>query len=252
MSLRSLGYLLTRRFYPRKIYRVQAESSLGIVSQAASVSAAGRPGRSLHTLRDLGAGDNAFGAVVAAALAGGLGIWIFKKHPDDAGSNVTNEDTKEASRKTEVTDNKPMQVEVTDMEKRDVDVEARFREWMKREGKVYPNQEEERKRFEVFKETVKKMDALYEKSSVQYLPESPWADMTYEEIQEMRGYNKRVNYDQYLEEEKAMTRMMKERAQKLMEEGKLKKHNRSLLFPEKQKREQKMKEEGSLHNCSKQ
>jgi hypothetical protein len=37
-----------------------------------------------------------------------------------------------------------------------------------------------------------------------------------------------------------------------MEEGKLKKHNRSLLFPEKQKREQKMKEEGSLHNCSKQ
>jgi hypothetical protein len=187
--------------------------------------------------RDLGAGDNAFGAVVAAALAGGLGIWIFKKHPDDAGisyfrisgsllcwlcylvmnhhadlcvgSNVTNEDTKEASRKTEVTDNKPMQVEVTDMEKRDVDVEARFREWMKREGKVYPNQEEERKRFEVFKETVKKMDALYEKSSVRYLPESPWADMTYEEIQEMRGYNKRVNYDQYLEEEKAMTRMMK-------------------------------------------
>lgn len=53
MSLRSLGYLLTRRFYPRKIYRVQAESSLGIVSQAASVSAAGRPGRSLHTLVSL-------------------------------------------------------------------------------------------------------------------------------------------------------------------------------------------------------
>ena len=50
MSLRSLGYLLTRR---RKIYRVQAESSLGIVSQAASVSAAGRPGRSLHTLVSL-------------------------------------------------------------------------------------------------------------------------------------------------------------------------------------------------------
>jgi len=38
-----------------------------------------------------------------------------------------------------------------------------------------------------------------------------------------------------------------------MEEGKLKKHNRySHLFPEKQEREQKMKEEGSLHNCSKQ
>ena len=44
-----------------------------------------------------------------------------------------------------------------------------------------------------------------------------------------------------------------ERAQKLMEEGKLKKHNRySHLFPEKQEREQKAKEEGSLHNCSKQ
>ena len=129
-------------------------------------------------------------------------------------SNVTNgEDTKEeASRKTEVTDNKkPMQVEVvTDMEKRDVDVEeARYREWMKREGKVYPNQEEERKRFEVFKETVKEMDALYEKSSVRYLPESPWADMTYQEIMEMRGYNKRINSDQYRAEEKAMIRIMK-------------------------------------------
>ncbi|RLN07041.1 xylem cysteine proteinase 2 [Panicum miliaceum] len=236
MSLRSIGYLLlTRRF---KIYRV---SSLGI---AASVSAAGRPGHRAHVYqRDLGAGDNyAFGSVVAAALAGGLGILILKKHPG------TYEDTKESSRKTD------------DMEKHDVEA-ARFREWMKREGKVYPKQEEERKRFEVFKETVNKMDALYEKSSVRYLPESPWADMTYEEIMEMRGYNKRVNYDQYLEEEKDMTRMMKfldpaisdlERAQNLMEEGKLKKHNRSLLFPEKQEREQKMKEEGSLHNCSKQ
>ena len=123
------------------------------------------------------------------------------------------EDTKEeATRKTEVTDNKkPMQVEVvTDMEKRDVDVEeARYREWMKREAKVYPNQEEERKRFEVFKETVKEMDALSEKSSVRYLPESPWADMTYQEIMEMRGYNKRINSDQYRAEEKAMIRIMK-------------------------------------------
>ncbi|KAG2629644.1 hypothetical protein PVAP13_3KG460500 [Panicum virgatum] len=97
MSLRSLGYLLTRR---RKIYRVQAESSLGIVSQAASVSAAGRPGRSLHTLRDLGAGDNvnAFGAVVAAALAGGLGILILKKHPDDPGAGTKVDGRREAQK----------------------------------------------------------------------------------------------------------------------------------------------------------
>jgi hypothetical protein len=70
------------------------------------------------------------------------------------GSNVTNEDTnKELSLKPEVTDNKPMQqVEVTDIEKRDeVDMEAMFRDWMKRVGKVSPNQEEERKRFEVLR-----------------------------------------------------------------------------------------------------
>ncbi|CAL4928999.1 unnamed protein product [Urochloa decumbens] len=209
MSLRSLGYLLTRRFYPRKICSQQAEFLPGIVSQAASVPAAGGPGRSLHSLRDLGYGENAYGPLVATALVGGLGILIFKKHPDGADNNVTDKDTKEVrNKKPEVTDNKPMQVQVTNIEKRDVDMEARFHEWMKRVGRAYPNCDEEARRFELFKERVKLVESLH-KSSFPYLP-NKFADRTDKEIMVMTARSRRVPFtlESQRYEDEALSRMV--------------------------------------------
>jgi hypothetical protein len=56
---------------------------------------------------------------------------------------------------------------------------------------------------------VKETAPRYEKLPVPYIPKSPWADMTYEELREMRGCNKWVNVDRHLEEEKALMRMVK-------------------------------------------
>jgi hypothetical protein len=116
--------------------------------------------------------------------------------------NVANEDTKEVTRKPVVTGNKLTQ-EVTNLEKQDVDMEAMFHEWMKQVGRVYPNKEEERKRFELFKKTVKQ-DPMYGKSSVPYLPKSPLADRNYDEIRAKRVYR-----DEDLKELEALSRAMK-------------------------------------------
>ncbi|RLN23677.1 hypothetical protein C2845_PM07G30900 [Panicum miliaceum] len=81
MSLRALGSLLTRRFAARGIPRAQAESSAGIGIKKAPGSAAGRPARSLHTLRDLAFGDGSYGpgAAAATALAGFVAVLYFNK-----------------------------------------------------------------------------------------------------------------------------------------------------------------------------
>ena len=71
MSLGSFSRLLTRSFYPRKINRAKVEFSPGIVSQEASMFLIWK--------------RRGVGAVVAAALTGGVGILIFKKRPDDDG-----------------------------------------------------------------------------------------------------------------------------------------------------------------------
>ncbi|KAG2534693.1 hypothetical protein PVAP13_9NG076505 [Panicum virgatum] len=146
---------LTRSFYPRKINRAKVESSPGIVSQAASMLVAGRPARSLHTIvRGVGAGGSTYGAVVAGALTGGVGILIFKKRPDDDDGDVTMEDVKDV-------DNKPRQEDIKkDMGKHqmDVDMEAKFHKWMELMGREYSNQEEKAYRFELFKERMKKID----------------------------------------------------------------------------------------------
>ncbi|CAL4937522.1 unnamed protein product [Urochloa decumbens] len=191
MSLRSLIYLLARRLYPRNIFRAQAESSPGIVSQAASVLSAA------------GASDRAYGAAVAAALAAGAGILVFKKHPDNTDRNVTDEDTVRTRKPEVMTDySKPMQ-----LDNWDVDMEARFYEWMRWMGRVYPNPEE----FEIFKEKVKTMDSLYVgESSAPRLP-NLFADRTHEEIQVMTGRSRRVPSDQDDEEYEAECRMIKEK-----------------------------------------
>ncbi|XP_062230810.1 uncharacterized protein LOC133928484 [Phragmites australis] len=98
MSLGSLGSLLTRRFLPRGIPSAQAESSSGIVSKAAA--AAGRPARSLHTLRHLAVGDGALGTAAVAALAGLFGFLYFKKDTDESAGKVTG--------KKEVPEKKPI------------------------------------------------------------------------------------------------------------------------------------------------
>jgi len=106
----TIGAQTKQNLYPRKINRAKVESSPGIVSQAASMLVAGRPARSLHTIvvslrphqesqflahsrlmfliwkqRGVGAGGSTYGAVVAGAVTGGVGILIFKKRPDDDG-----------------------------------------------------------------------------------------------------------------------------------------------------------------------
>jgi len=78
MSLGSFSRLLTRSFYPRKINRAQVEFSPGIVSQEASMFL-------IWKQRGVGAGGSTYGAVVAGAVTGGVGILIFKKRPDDDG-----------------------------------------------------------------------------------------------------------------------------------------------------------------------
>ncbi|CAL5051887.1 unnamed protein product [Urochloa decumbens] len=207
MSLRSFSRLLTRSFYPRKINRAKVESSPGIVSQAASTLVAGRPARSLHTIvslrphqvsdrkflaylrlcfwkqRGVGSGDSTYGAVVGAALTGGVGILIFKKLPVDG--DVTMEDMKNV-------DNKPRQEDIKkDMGKHqmDVDMEAKFHEWMERMGREYPNQEEKAYRFELFKERMKQIETFTEGRVKNPLP-NVFGDMTDDEIRAITNCHK--------------------------------------------------------------
>ncbi|CAL5037579.1 unnamed protein product [Urochloa decumbens] len=183
MSLRCFSRLLTRSFYPRKINSAKVESSLGIVSQAASTLVAGRPARSLHTIRGVGSGDSTYGAVVGAALTGGVGILIFKKLPDDG--DVTMEDMKNV-------DNKPRQEDIKkDMGKHqmDVDMEAKFHEWMERMGREYPNQEEKAYRFELFKERMKQIETFTEGRVKNPLP-NVFGDMTDDEIRAITNCHK--------------------------------------------------------------
>jgi hypothetical protein len=83
MSLRALGSLLTcRRFSPRAQAQAEAESSLGIFTQAT----AGRSARSLRALRDLAVGDGgAYGVVATIALAGLATILYFNESTDKSG-----------------------------------------------------------------------------------------------------------------------------------------------------------------------
>lgn len=192
MSLRSFSRLLTRSFYPRKMNRAKVESSPGIVSQAASMLVAGRPARSLHTIRGVGAGGSTYGALAAAALIGGAGMLIFKKRPDDDGpvdGDVTMEDMKDV-------DNKPRQEDIKkevdikkDMGKHqmDVDMEAKFHKWMEWMGREYPNQEEKAYRFELFK---KKMKQLEIAGRVKNPLPNGFGDMTDDEIRAITNCHK--------------------------------------------------------------
>ncbi|WVZ91589.1 hypothetical protein U9M48_037739 [Paspalum notatum var. saurae] len=191
MSLRSFSRLLTRSFYPRKM---KVESSPGIVSQAASMLVAGRPARSLHTIRGVGAGGSTYGALAAAALTGGAGMLIFKKRPDDdepVDGDVTMEDMKDV-------DNKPRQEDIKkevdinkDMGKHqmDVDMEAKFHKWMEWMGREYPNQEEKAYRFELFKERMKQLDIEIAGRVKNPLPNG-FGDMTDDEIRAITNCHK--------------------------------------------------------------
>ncbi|CAL4947873.1 unnamed protein product [Urochloa decumbens] len=217
MSLRSFSRLLTRSFYPRKINRAKVESSPGIVSQAASMLVAGRPARSLHAIRGVG-------AVVAAALTGGVGILIFKKRPDDDGpdGDVTMEHMKDV-------DNKPNQEDIKkevdikkDMGKHqmDVDMEAKFHKWMERMGREYPNQEEKAYRFELFKERMKEIETFTKRGGQNPLPNG-FGDMTDDEIRAVTNCHKprSKEYDASLMQDyQLMKKKMEERA--LMEKAK--------------------------------
>ncbi|XP_066381338.1 uncharacterized protein [Miscanthus floridulus] len=220
MALRSFSRLLTRSFYPR---RAKVESSPGIVSQAASmlVAGTGRPARSLHTIRGVGAGDSAYGAaaVVAAALTGGAGILIFKKRPDDAvDGDVTMEDIK----KEEVGIKK-------DMGKHQMDVvEAKFHEWMEKVGREYPNEEEKAYRFELFKERLKETETFTEEGrGKNSFP--CFADMTDDEIRAITNCHK----PRSKEYEASLMRMKKKMDERML-----------LIEKEKAKR--------NVVNCSKQ
>ncbi|CAN6314039.1 unnamed protein product [Urochloa humidicola] len=221
MSLRSFSRLLTRSFYPRKINRATVESSPGIVSQAASMLVAGRPARSLHTIRDVGAGDSTYGAVVAATLTGGVGILVFKKRPDDDDCDVTMEDMKDV-------DNKPRQEDIKkeldikkDMGKHqmDVDMEAKFHKWMEQMGREYPNQEEKAYRFELFKERLKRIETFTEGRVKDPLPNG-FGDMTDDEIRARTNCHKGRSKEYEASLMQYYQRKLKKREEALMEKAK--------------------------------
>ncbi|CAO2197918.1 unnamed protein product [Urochloa humidicola] len=205
MSLRSFSRLLTRSFYPRKINRAKVESSPGIVSQAASMLVAGRPARSLHTIRGVG-------AVVAAALTGGVGILIFKKRPDDDDGDVVDI-------KKEVDIKKDM-----GKHQMDVDMEAKFHMWMERMGREYPNEEEKAYRFELFKERVKEIEPFI-KRGANPLPNC-FGDRTDDEIRALTRCRKTrgKEYEASLMQEhqvmkKRLERALMEKAESNVTEG---------------------------------
>lgn len=82
MSFRALGSLLTRRFAASGIPRAQAESSAGIGIKKGPGSAAGRPGRSLHTLVSLRFTQVSDRNFRSSALA------FHVSHPDTEGSRL--------------------------------------------------------------------------------------------------------------------------------------------------------------------
>ncbi|CAO1945702.1 unnamed protein product, partial [Urochloa humidicola] len=92
------------------------------------------------------------GAVVAAALTGGVGILIFKKRPDDDDGDVVDIKPRQEDIKKEVDIKKDM-----GKHQMAVDMEAKFHMWMERMGREYPNEEEKAYRFELFKERVKEI-----------------------------------------------------------------------------------------------
>ncbi|CAO2178575.1 unnamed protein product [Urochloa humidicola] len=214
MSLRSFSRLFTRSIYPRKINRAKVESSPGIVSQAASMLVAGRPARSLHTIRGVGAGDSTYGALVAAALTGGVGILIFKKRPDDDGPDGDVVDIKK-----EVDIKKDM-----GKHQMDVDMEAKFHMWMERMGREYPNEEEKAYRFELFKERVKEIEPFI-KRGANPLPNC-FGDRTDDEIRALTRCRKTrgKEYEASLMQEhqvmkKRLERALMEKAESNVTEG---------------------------------
>ncbi|CAO1947787.1 unnamed protein product [Urochloa humidicola] len=212
MSLRSFSRLLTRSFYPRKINRAKVESSPGIVSQAASMLVAGRPARSLHTIRGVG-------AVVAAALTGGVGILIFKKRPDDDDGDVVDIKPRQEDIKKEVDIKKDM-----GKHQMDVDMEAKFHMWMERMGREYPNEEEKAYRFELFKERVKEIEPFI-KRGANPLPNC-FGDRTDDEIRALTRCRKTrgKEYEASLMQEhqvmkKRLERALMEKAESNVTEG---------------------------------
>ncbi|CAO2174836.1 unnamed protein product [Urochloa humidicola] len=101
MTLRALGSLLTRRFSPLGNPSAQAVSSLGIAIQKAAGSAAGRPARSFHTLRDLAVGGGVYGAAATASLAG-LVAGILYLNKDSVAETTREEAGKEVGKKAYV------------------------------------------------------------------------------------------------------------------------------------------------------
>ncbi|KAF2931350.1 uncharacterized protein [Oryza sativa Japonica Group] len=94
MSLRAIGYLLTRSrrgFSPRGIPRAQAESSLGILTRA------GRP--AAHSFHSMGFAVGGGSVVVATASLVGLAATIlcFKQNTDKSGARE--EDKEEVTKK---------------------------------------------------------------------------------------------------------------------------------------------------------
>ncbi|KAL6603469.1 hypothetical protein ACP70R_043830 [Stipagrostis hirtigluma subsp. patula] len=175
MYLRALGSLVTRRFSPRGIPRAQAqtESSAGIFSHGTLGVAAGRPARSLHTLRDVVVGDGALGAGAVAASVG-LAVYVYLKDKPDVEEAGKEEGMNEEAYK------------------------ARFEDWMKEHDRIYRNEEEKAMRYEIFKKTAMRCDKRKALKERYVGAPNCLADWTKDELKLLRGT--RLG-DRYMEEE---------------------------------------------------
>uniref|UniRef100_A0ACD5ZHG2 Uncharacterized protein n=1 Tax=Avena sativa TaxID=4498 RepID=A0ACD5ZHG2_AVESA len=136
--------------------------------------------RSLHSLRDLPTrGAAGLAAVVFAAGGGALALQYFRKGPADDDSVAP----------------APMKEE---------DLKARFEDWAKEYKKTYRDEEEKAMRFQVFKETIQRIESHPPKLRDKLRPLNCFADTRFEEFHprsciveiddpETREYNKKLN-----------------------------------------------------------
>ncbi|CAN6292609.1 unnamed protein product, partial [Urochloa humidicola] len=147
-----------RRFAARWIPRAQAESSAGIGIEETPGSSAGRPTRSLHTLRDLldfGDGSYGPGAAAATALAGFVALLYFSKDTKNSAGGITGvEATKEVPhvvlKEGDLTRREDVGLE--DLKVDEEAMQSRFKDWMKEYGRSYKSEEEKARRYQIFKE----------------------------------------------------------------------------------------------------
>ncbi|CAN6297699.1 unnamed protein product [Urochloa humidicola] len=203
MSLRALGSLLTRRFAARWIHRAQAKSSAVIGIKETPGSSAGRPARSLHTLRVLDFGDGSYGAGAAAAtaLAGFAALLYFSKDTKNSAGGITGAEATKEVPHVVVKEGGLTSREDVELEDYKVDEEAmqsRFEDWMKEYGRSYKSEEEKAQRYQIFKEgqIICDMHNKRYASKPACFGTTEYSDWTYEEWSQSCGCDEAIDWEE--------------------------------------------------------